>query len=381
MTAYEEAFASRIGAYRAFGFWKGRVALYAILKGLGIGEGDEVLAPGYTCVMAVNPIIYVGAKPVYVDIDPRTYNIAPDQLREKITPRTKLIIAQHTYGIPADLQAVADISREKGIPFIEDCCLSLGSRVNGKLTGTFGVAAYFSFQWNKPFTTGLGGMAIVQDGQLAERIVEVIDRELVAPTSREIAMLRAQLAAYRSFIYPRTTALAQNVFRFLSRTGLVVGSSANSEFTPDMSDDFFKGMSTVQARAGVRQLKRLDANIAHRKHMTAVYERLLRDRGWPTVEAPEGAEPVLVRYPVRIADKQKALATAARHFVELGSWFESPLHPAETSMKAFGYENGMCPESEKACREVVNLPVHPRTDEATARRTVEFVAGIGPAQP
>ena len=149
---YQHAFAAALGVGHAYGFWKGRVALYAILKALGIGEGDEVILPGYTCVMAVNPILYLGARPVFVDIDPQTFNIDPGRIEEKLTPRSRLIIAQHTYGYPADLRAIRDLSRRKGIPFIEDCCLALGSRVDGGLTGTFGAAAYFSFQWNKPYT-------------------------------------------------------------------------------------------------------------------------------------------------------------------------------------------------------------------------------------
>lgn len=375
---YCRAFASKLNVAHAFGFWKGRVALYAILKGLGIGEGDEVIMPGYTCVMAVNPLVYLGAKPVFVDIEPATYNIDPNQIEQRITPRTRLIIAQHTYGYPVDMDAVRDISTRQGIPFIEDCCLALGSRYRNQLVGTFGVAAYFSFQWNKPYTTGLGGMAVTQDKQLAERIEAVMRDEMIPPTSRETRMLRAQLAVYRAFIYPRTTALAQNLFRLLTRSGLVVGSSNRAEFTPRMAEDFFKGMSDLQAKSGLRQLDRLEHNIAHRRKMAEIYQQLLRERHWPVTQPPPHAEPSLVRYPVRVADKERALANAASHFVELGSWFECPLHPIETDLAAYGYHTGMCPEADRASREVVNLPMHPRTSPATARRSVDFLATIGP---
>lgn len=374
---YQLAFADRVGAAAAFAFWKGRVALYAILKGMGIGQGDEVIMPGYTCVMAVNPIVYLGAKPVYVDIEPRTYNINPDLIEAKITPRTRLMIAQHTYGYPADMDAIMDISCRKGLPVVEDCCLALGSRYKGRLAGTFGVAAYFSFQWNKPFTSGLGGMAVVHDRELASRIEPIIERELVRPTMREIAMLRAQLLVYRTAIYPRTTALAQSVFRWLTRKGLVVGSSSTCEFQPRMETGFFKGMSQMQARVGLRQLAELEDNIEHRRRMTRLYDDLLREKGWPVAAVPEEMEPVLVRYPVRVADKQRALAEAASHFVELGSWFECPLHPSETPMEAYGYHSGMCPEADRASRETVNLPLHRRANEATARRTVDFIHTIG----
>ncbi|MBU0638634.1 MAG: DegT/DnrJ/EryC1/StrS family aminotransferase [Planctomycetes bacterium] len=377
LETYQNAFANWLGAAHAFGFWKGRVALYAILKGLGIGEGDEVILPGYTCVMAVNPIVYLGAKPVFVDIDPATFNIDPNQIEAKLTPRTKLIIAQHTYGYPADLGAISDIAQRKGLRFMEDCCLSLGSRYAGQTVGTFGVAAYFSFQWNKPYTSGLGGMAVVRDAELAEQIETLCRTELVQPGAREVNMLRAQLLVYRGLIYPRTTALAQSAFRFFTRKGLVVGSSSTCEFAPTMEPDFFKGMSGMQARVGLRQLKRVPRGMAHRRRMTETYARLLAERSWPRPNLPTNIDPVLVRYPVRVADKAKALATAAQHFVELGSWFECPLHPIETPLEAYGYHTGMCPQADRACRETVNLPVHPRTNAATARRSVDFVARIG----
>lgn len=376
---YERAFADVLGVRAAFAFWRGRVALYAILRGLGLGEDDEVVVPGYTCVMAVNPIMYLGAKPVFVDIEPVTYNIDASQIEREITPKTKLIIAQHTYGYPADMEAIMDISRRKGLPVVEDCCLAFGSKYDGQMTGTFGVASYFSFQWNKPYTSGLGGMAVVGDADLAGRIEALCEREAVQPSAREVNMLRAQLLVYRTVICPRTTALAQNAFRFLTKAGLVVGSSGTCEYTPAMEPDFFKRMSAMQARVGLRQLKKREKIITHRKNMGRVYDELLAQRGWPTPTIPEKLDPVLVRYPVRVVDKQKALATAARNFVELGSWFECPLHPNETPMEAYGYHVGMCPEADRACREVVNLPVHPRTNEATARRSVDFVVAIGPA--
>lgn len=379
LARYQNAFASSLGGGHAFGFWKGRVALYAILKAMGIKEGDEVVMPGYTCVMAVNPIVYLGAKPVFVDIEPVTFNIDPNRIEERITPRTRLIIAQHTYGYPCDMDAVRDISQRRGVPFIEDCCLALGSRWRGQLTGTFGSAAYFSFQWNKPYTSGLGGMAVTSDPELAARIRQSQQSEAVEPSSREVRMLRAQIAVYRSVIYPRTTALAQNAFRLLTRLGLVVGSSGKSEFTTRMEPDFFKRMGAVQARAGLRQLKRLERNLDHRRRMAEIYDRLLVDAGWPIKVLPKHMDPALVRYSIRVADKQQALATAARHFVELGSWFECPLHPIETDMSAYGYHTGMCPEADRACREVVNLPLHPRSSPKTARRSVEFISTIGPA--
>lgn len=374
---YQHRFAAFFGAERAFAFWKGRVALYAILKAAGIGPGDEIILPGYTCVMNVNPVKYLEAKPVYVDIEPETFNIDVNLLGDKITPRTKVIVAQHTYGYPCDMDAVMKIASEKGIIVIEDCCLALGTKYKGKMVGTSGKAAYFSSQWNKPYTTGLGGMAITSDSELAAKIQSLCESEMCRPASGEVFMLWAQLLIYRLLIYPRTTAFAQNLFRYLTKKGAVVGSSSTNEFQPIMADDFFKSISGVQARSGLRQLRRISENIQHRIKLVQFYDRLFEQNGW-SVYRTNGtiAEPVLVRYPVRIDGKSEALEKAAGDGIELGSWFESPLHPIETPLDVYDYESGCCPQAEKAAQEVVNLPLHPRVNEKTARRTVEFITGF-----
>ncbi|MHC4158226.1 MAG: DegT/DnrJ/EryC1/StrS family aminotransferase, partial [Planctomycetota bacterium] len=359
---YQREFSTVFSGRRTFAFWKGRVALYAIFKAMGIGPGDEVILPGYTCVMDVNPIKYLGAKPIYVDIEPETFNINVELLEEKITANTKAIIAQHTYGYPCDMDAIMNIAEKKGIPVVEDCCLALGSKYREQLVGTFGVAAYFSFQWNKPYTTGLGGMAITNDTELAKKIRLLCEKELRQPSKMEVLLLAAQLAAYRAFVYPRTTALAQSLFRYLTKKGAVVGSSSTCEFKPVMAPDFFKGMSNIQAKSGLCQLKKVEENIEHRKKMAQLYDRLLEEKAWPKRKYdPSIIDPVMVRYPVRIAEKNKALTEAAKAGIELGSWFECPLHPIETPLEAYDYEIGMCPEAEKASAEVVNLPLHPRT--------------------
>lgn len=374
---YQTAFADWFKVKNAFAFWKGRVALYAILKALGIASGDEVILPGYTCVVNVNAIKYLGAKPVYVDIEPNTFNMNPVLLEVKITPKTKVIIAQHTYGYPCDMDAVMDIAAKRNIVVIEDCCLAFGSTWKGKIVGTFGKVAYFSFQWNKPFTTGLGGMAVTNDISLAERINEICQTEIVQPGFKETAMLGAQLAAYRLFVYPCTTVFAQAAFRYLIKKGTMIGSSSSCEFGLRKAHDFFKAMSSVQASSGIRQLRKIAANIEHRRQMAQLYDELLAQKGWYGQRYDNKLmNPVLVRYPVRIREKNKALAEAAGCGIELGNWFECPLHPIETSLETYDYEIGMCPEAERVSKEVVNLPLHSRVDEKTAKRTVEFITAF-----
>jgi dTDP-4-amino-4,6-dideoxygalactose transaminase len=376
---FEHAFADWLGVGHSFAFWKGRVAMYAILRAMGVGEGDEVILPGYTCVMDVNPIKYLGAKPVYVDIEQATYNIDVNLLAAKITPKTKVIVAQHTYGYPCEMDAIMDLANSRGIPVVEDCCLALGSTYRGKVCGTFGKAAYWSFQWNKPFTTGVGGMVTTNDDALAGEIRKLRQAEAQPVGAKPAAMLACQRAVYRTAIWPRTTAIATSLFRWLTRKGLVIGSSSTSEFEPKMPEGFFRGMSAGQARAGLAQMRKIDRNIAHRREMRLVYDELLTAAGWSLPALPDYMDPVLVRYPVRVADKDRAVAEAPGRGIELGTWFECPLHPIETPMELYDYKAGMCPVAERACREVVNLPTHPRAGRRTAERSVAFVADIGPA--
>ena len=374
---YQHKFARFFGAERAFAFWKGRVALYALLRALDVGRDDEVILPGYTCVMNVNPIKYAGARPVYVDIEPNTFNMNVNLLEDKITNKTKVIIAQHTYGYPCEIDTIMDIARSNGISVIEDCCLALGSRYKGDLVGTLGRAGYFSSQWNKPYTTGLGGMVITSDHELTGRIESLETNEMCCPSVWEVFMLRMQLIIYRLFIYPGTTAFAQRLFRYLTKKGAVVGSSSTSEYEPLKGDDFFKAMSSVQARSGIRQLGKIEKNIAHRQKMAQLYDELLSVKGWqPRRYDSKMVEPVMVRYPVRIAEKKEALSQAVKAGIELGSWFECPLHPIETPLASYDYELGMYPEAEKAGNEAVNLPLHPRASEKTVERSVNFITGF-----
>ncbi len=369
---YETSFAGWLGARHAFSFWKGRVGLYAILKALGVGMGDSVILPGYTCVVVPAAVAYLGASSRYVDIIPGTYNINPSKLDAALQKNTKALVIQHTYGIPAAVDELLDWANKHGLPVIEDCCHALGSSIHGQELGTFGVASFFSSQWNKPYTTGLGGMVATNDASLAETIRTYQEQECAKPSGREERLLMLQCLVHHWFYFPRTAGLVTSLYRALS-SKVLIGSSCPLDLTPQMPDGYSKLMSPGQARLGLHEVEALDDNAAHRTRISELYRDALLERGWSVPAAPNDAEVAFVRYPVRVQNKDEALKKAPLSLIELGDWFNCPIHPREANPALFGYSKGMCPEAEKAAREVVNLPTHTKVSARTARHTVQWV--------
>ncbi len=353
-------------------FFRGRVALYTALQAMGIKPGDEVLLPGYTCIVVPNAVKYLGAVPVFVDIDLETYNIAPDLIEPRITPRTKVIIAQHTYGLPADMGQIADIARRHKLYLIEDCCHAVGSSYKGREVGAFGDVAFFSSQWSKPLTTGLGGWAIVNNQQLYLGM-QKIHSQLPAPSAIDVLQLRLQYLLYQFLLRPSRFWFAQKVYRLLTRAGVIIGSAHPGESEGQLPPRYAMRMSSWQEEKLDEQLQRLSATIAHRKMITGIYRDGLRALGLSPTDSPEEVDPVYLCYPVCVSDKPRTLEAAREAKIELGDWFISPVHPNRTHWEVAGYQKGSCPRAEDACAHVINLPTHPRVSSAEAARTLEFI--------
>lgn len=167
---FEEAFARYIGVPHAVALSSGTAGLHLGLLALGIGEGDEVILPSFTFIAAANAVLHARAKPVFVDIDARTFNLDLERVERAITPRTRAILAVHTFGIPADMAALNDIARRRGLRVIEDACEAIGAEYGGRRVGSLADLAVFAFYPNKPITTGEGGMVTTRDPRVADTI-------------------------------------------------------------------------------------------------------------------------------------------------------------------------------------------------------------------
>jgi perosamine synthetase len=167
---FEAAVASFVGVDHAVAVSSGTAGLHLAMIALGIGEGDEVIVPSFTFIAAANVVRYVGATPVFVDIDAVTLNLSPEAVEQAITPRTRAVIAVHTFGRPAEMGQLVAIARRHSLFLVEDGCEALGAEVDGRAVGSFGDVAVFAFYPNKQITTGEGGMVVTADAGLAERM-------------------------------------------------------------------------------------------------------------------------------------------------------------------------------------------------------------------
>jgi perosamine synthetase len=365
-------------------FWKGRVGLYALLKAVGVGPGDRVLVPGYTCAMVPAAVVYGGAQPVYVDIEPATCNCSLETIQEAWNrqggSQIKALILQHTFGIAADVARITNWARSVNLGVIEDCAHAIGSKyrdAEGRWcpVGEGGDGAMFSSQWSKPVSTGLGGWTVTRNPEIAERVRRFHGQHCVSPSFFETSVLAAQVALKELAFRPSLYWPIVSGYRWVTRRGLVDGTVSDRELQGDMPHDFAKRMSGFQQWLLRRRLADLRWP-AHRRRLTSVYDEELRRAGIPCLENPEYSEAVLVRYPIRVLNKDEVLEQARRHRVEIGEWFNHPVHPREANRAAFGYRAGMCPEGERAGREVVNLPMHNRISEEEARNVVLFLRQV-----
>jgi perosamine synthetase len=358
---------------RCFLLSKGRVGLYAGLRAMDLPPAGKVVLPGYTCMVVPSAIRYAGLTPVYVDIDPSTYNMNPALLDSAGPGNASAVVVQHTYGIPCNMTAIGAWAASQGAPIIEDACHTFGSRIDGKLCGTFGRFAFMSGQWNKPFSTGLGGILLVNDPVLAGRVEQLIAEEAVTPGPLKNLMLRAQILAFQLLVRPATALTVMSLYRAFSWLGLAIGSWSSEEMRGEMPARYLETMAPCQTRQGLREMARIEENIRHRRRLAAFYQAQLPGLGFTPLPHHVAEGLPLLRYPVRVSNKAEVLARASRAGVEIGSWFEVPLHPAGTPMEALGYRQGMCPEGEAASRETINLPTHRKVSMATAERTLEFL--------
>jgi perosamine synthetase len=273
-----------------------------------------------------------------------------------ITTKTKVIIVQNTFGLSPDLDPILELAKKNNLVVIEDCAHGLGASYKGRPAGTITDASFFSTQWSKPISTGLGGMAYVSNKDIAKRVTD-FQNEIPNPSIVEQLMLMAQwivrpLADHPTFHYKLIDG-----YRWLTqKVGLSIGSSVGEELDSIMMPrGYLKRMGALPKWHLEREFTKLDAVIKNRQQAAQYYDNYFSSKKNSVPFRPEYASHAMLRYPIRVSNKPEFLENARRKRIPVGDWFVSSLHPVERDLDQWGYQIGSCPEAERACSEVINL--------------------------
>lgn len=338
-------------------YWKGRVALYAILKAMGIKNGDEVILPGFTCVVVPNAIKYLGAAPVYVDINKDTLNTDIEKIKPVITEKTKVIICQNTFGLSSQVDEIAAFAKSKNIYTIEDCTHGFGGSYNGKPNGTFCDAAFFSTQWNKSYSTGIGGFSLINNNELNGKIDE-LNQYLIKPGFIETFSLQLMIKAKETFLNSSNYWRLRRIYRLMSKAGIVTGSSKDSELKNTlMPVGYFKSSANIQLKTGSKNIQNLNHLLTIRKRNAILYTELLSSAGKYHVKEELHNNHSFLKYPALVSNRKEFEKIAEENNIVLDNWFCSPLHPVDDKFSIWELNLKSVPIASEISSQIINLPL------------------------
>lgn len=334
---FEQAFADYVGTKRAVAVNSGTSGLFLCLKAMGIGSGDEVITTPFTFIATTNSIIMTGAKPVMVDIDPVSLNIDPERIASAVTENTKMIMPVEVFGSPAGFDQVCAQAEKHGLSVLEDSCEALGSTLNGKKAGTFGVMSTFAFYPNKQITTGEGGIILTDDDGLADMCCALRNQG------------RGKMSGW----------LGHEMLGYNYR------------------------LSDINCALGIVQLSRIEEIKSKRKRVADYYQQLLADeeRLIVPVEGP-GCDMNWFVFVVRLkeqysqADRDKVIELLRDAGVQASNYFP-PVHLQPFMVKEFGFRKGDFPITEQVSERTIALPFYSNlTEEDTGIVAVELKAAL-----
>lgn len=354
--ALEKWFRDYFTTSYATSFVNARSAMYAILSALGIGKGDEVLVQAFTCVVVATPIIATGATPIYVDVT-KALTIDPKDLEKKITSKTKAIIVQHTFGIPAPMDEIMAIAKKHNVYIIEDVAHTIGADYKGKKLGTFGIASFFSFGRDKAFSSVFGGMAITSDQKLGEAL-QLYQQQKSYPSAGWIMQQLLHPIA-SSFVLPLydVGSVGKLLLIILQKLHLLSFPVASFEKQGKFYPGHIKKMPNALATLALLQLTKRARYNEKRKEIGKAYQAMCKKL---SIEAAVTTDEIFLRFPIFISNPV-AMRKYVRYkeHIYLGNWYANVIDPVNSNFEKIGYTMGLCPNAEKYAKQVVNLPTLP----------------------
>ncbi len=361
----EEEFKKYFNVKHAFAFNSARSCLMAIAENL---KGD-VLLQAFTCNAASNPLRWLKLNPVYVDVGD-DFNIDIQDLRGKITAQSKVLMVQHTFGIPANMEEIVKVAKDNNLILIEDCAHSLGAEYNGKKLGTFGKAAFFSFSRDKIISSVYGGMVITNDDEMAERIAKFQER-IGYPSLFWIKQQLLHPIFMNLLILPTYRVIGKYILVFLQSVKLLSKAVHWREKVGDIPSYFPRRMPNALAILAQKQFKKLERFNDHRRKIAQFYFNNLK--GFQLPKVSQNAKPVFLRFPVKHSQAHKIIRECWNNNILIGDWYASPIAPDDTDLGKLGYEIGSCPNAERLSKITLNLPTHINISERQAQKIVDFL--------
>lgn len=366
----EEHFARYHGVDRAYAVGSGREALYVILKALNLNPGDEIILQSFTCMVVVNSIVWSGLTPVYCDID-ESFNLNPEKLESIINSKTKAVIVQHTFGIPAKLEKIRKICRERNLILIEDCAHAMGAMINGKKVGTMGDFGFYSLGRSKVISAVSGGIIICNNNKFLPEL------------EREYAKLKGLPTGliFQNLMHPLICSLAKATYGWgFGKILMVAGQKLKllsfevnkAEKQGVMKSPFPCQMPNALAKLALIQFSLLNKFNGHRRKLAKKYfEKLKGD--FELIDPAKFPGAIFLRYPVLVKNPAKILKAAKQKGIILGDWYNVPVAPSDINEHKSGYRKGNNPHTESICRQVINLPTQQNISEMDADRIINLL--------
>lgn len=367
----ESWFKSYFQVETAISFNAGRSALLAILKALELPKGSEVLLQAFTCVAVPNSVRWAGFTPIFVDID-ETLNLDVEDAENKVTPQTRVLIVQHTFGIPANLTKISTFCSKHQLILIEDCAHALGAIYKGKLVGTYGDVAFFSFGRDKIVSSVFGGIAIIN------KLSKLQNQKLIE--YQQSLSFPSFYWTLQQLLHPLITLPALLLYNFLYIGKVILFISQklkllsypvySEEKSGVMPREFPKKYPNALAELLLLQLQKLKATNTKRREIAYWYFEKLK--GNKFILPPRITEAVYLRFNVLTSRANELRFVAKRRGIILGNWYHHIIDPAGVDLRKIGYIEGSCPQAEKASRESLNLPTYPSVTAFQIKQIVDL---------
>ena len=368
LLTFEQSFSNLIGNGYSVSFASGRMGFYALMRELGIQKGDEVVLLGSTCSVMVNAVIRAEAIPIYADIDVYTLGSSAENIDRVLTERTRMIVAQHSFGIPCDIERIALLAKTKGIFLLEDCALTVGSKLNGIVCGNFGDAALFSTDHTKPINTLSGGLIYTQNLNLYVALKKVQSESSLLSIKREKSLWN-QLLLERKFCNPTSYGKMRIMQLIYSR---ILGCTKNAFVADDNGttisscNPYPAKIPTFLAALGIYEVKRWNRIAISRKKTLKDLLGSLRDAFGVDVGIYQDKTRNIVPLRLALVPKSPKIRNKLSSVIDVdATWFLKPIISTNEPLENFGYQEGACLKSEEIGRCIINLPCNISPEETT----------------